>query len=202
MYGYTSYYPWCDYRQAAFSCEWTPSRVELNRTLRALWEQHVYWTRLTVNSIVGKLPDQKETIARLLRNPIDFANALAPLYGQPIAQQFANLLTGHLTIAAELVTDLRDNNMEAAKDAQRRWYANAEELAQFLGSINPYWSKDDWQHMLFEHLNLLTEEVAARLAGDYAKNVALSDQIEPQALEMADEMTTGIIRQFPMNFQN
>lgn len=70
------------------------------------------------------------------------------------------------------------------------------------GSINPYWSKDDWQHMLFEHLNLLTEEVAARIAGDYAKNVALNDQIEPQALEMADVMTTGIIRQFPMSFQN
>ncbi|MEJ8544716.1 hypothetical protein [Brevibacillus borstelensis] len=41
---------------------WTTPQVELNRTLRALWEQHIYWTRLTVNSIVGNLPDQNETI--------------------------------------------------------------------------------------------------------------------------------------------
>ncbi|MDQ0164641.1 hypothetical protein J2S11_000541 [Bacillus horti] len=32
------------------------------------------------------------------------------------------------------------------------------------------------------------------------KNIALNDQIEPQALEMADVMTTGIIQQFPSNF--
>ncbi len=47
--------------------EWTPSKVELNRKLRALWEQHVYWTRLTVNSIAEGLPDVSSTTERLLR---------------------------------------------------------------------------------------------------------------------------------------
>lgn len=180
--------------------EWTPSKVELNRNLRALWEQHVYWTRLTVNSIADGLPDVKSTTERLLRNPDDFAAALAPIYGPAIAGEFARLLRAHLTIAAELVKDLKSGDSQAAKDAQRRWYANADSIAEFLARINPYWSKTEWQHMLYEHLRLLTDEVATRLAKDYVKNVAISDQIEAQALEMADVMTTGIVQQFPSSF--
>ncbi|MBD7967198.1 acetylglutamate kinase [Paenibacillus sp. Sa2BVA9] len=179
---------------------WTSSSVELNRKLRALWEQHVYWTRLTVNSIVDGLPDVNATTERLLRNPDDFAEVLASVYGIAIANEFARLLREHLTIAAELVGDLKSGNSEAAADAQRRWYANADSIADFLGRINPYWSQMEWQHMMYEHLGLLSDEVSTRIAKDYVKNVALNDQIETQALGMADMMTSGIVQQFPSNF--
>lgn len=179
---------------------WTSSSVELNRKLRALWEQHVYWTRLTVNSIVDGLPDVNATTERLLRNPNDFADVLASVYGTDIASEFGRLLTEHLTIAAELVGDLKSGNSEAAADAQRRWYANADSIADFLGRINPYWSQAEWQHMMYEHLRLLSNEVSTRIAKDYVKNVALNDQIETQALGMADMMTSGIVQQFPSNF--
>lgn len=56
--------------------------------------------------------------------------------------------------------------------------------------------------MLHEHLRLLSEEVTSRIAKDYVRNIALSDSIEQQALGMADEMTSGIVRQFPSVFMN
>ncbi|MFB9329902.1 acetylglutamate kinase [Paenibacillus aurantiacus] len=153
-----------------------------------------------MNSIVGRLPDESATTARLLRNADDFGAALEPLYGTAIASGFASLLRSHLTIAAELVKALQAGNTAAAENAQKRWYENADEIASFLGRINPYWSQAEWQRMMYEHLRLLTSEVSTRLMGNYAENVALSDRIEPQALEMADTMTSGIIRQFPANF--
>ncbi|GIP43720.1 hypothetical protein J45TS6_21790 [Paenibacillus sp. J45TS6] len=195
-----SRYPIYYYPVARSYPTWTSSSVELNRKLRALWEQHVYWTRLTVNSIVDGLPDVNATTERLLRNPDDFAEVLATVYGTAIANEFARLLREHLTIAAELVGDLKSGNSEAAADAQRRWYANADSIADFLGRINPYWSKVEWQHMMYEHLRLLSDEVSTRIAKDYVKNVALNDQIETQALGMADMMTSGIVQQFPSNF--
>jgi len=160
----------------------------------------VFWTRLTINSIVGRLPDEKPTTARLLRNPQDFAEALKSFYGEKIANQFAKLLTEHLTIAAELVKALQAGNKQAAADANKRWYANADEIAAFLSRINPHWSESVWKNMLHEHLRLLTKEVATRLSGDYVQNVALADSIQNQALEMADEMTRGIVKQFPAAF--
>ncbi|WP_239614715.1 acetylglutamate kinase [Cohnella mopanensis] len=200
MYDFPSYYYQIQRQVYPSSC-WTTSMVELNRNLRALWEQHVYWTRLTVNSIVGRLPDEKETTARLLRNPTDFAAALAHYYGSDIANQFAQLFTGHLTIAVEVVKALQAGNTKLAADAQKRWYANADAIADFLSRINPYWSKVEWTNMLYEHLRLLTQEVATRLAGNYSENIALSDPIGTQALEMADVMTKGIVQQFPAAFQ-
>ncbi|WP_341278263.1 acetylglutamate kinase [Paenibacillus sp. FSL H8-0537] len=179
---------------------WTASSIELNRKLRALWVQHVYWTRLTVNSIVDRLGDEQATTARLLRNPTDFAAVLEPFYGRAIAARFAELLREHLVIAAELVKALQAGNSSAAADAQKRWYMNAEDIADFLSRINPFWSKVEWKTMLDEHLRLLTGEVAARLAKNYEQNVALNDLIEPQAAEMADVMTNGIIQQFPSLF--
>jgi hypothetical protein len=179
---------------------WTPSQVALNQNLRSLWEQHIYWTRLTINSIVGQLPDEKETTARLLRNPTDFAMLLEPLYGSDIANRFARLFTAHLTIAAELVTALRDKNSAAIADAQKRWYSNADAIAIFLNQINPYWSVDDWRKMLYEHLSLTGNEAIYRVSGQYKDNIAINDQIEPQALIMADVMTSGIVQQFPLAF--
>ncbi|GGD60573.1 acetylglutamate kinase [Paenibacillus nasutitermitis] len=174
--------------------------LKLNQDLRSLWEQHVYWTRLAVNSIVGRLPDEVPTVNRLLRNPTDFASALKPFYGADIANTFAQLLTAHLTIAVELVKALQAGNTSAAADAQRRWYANADEIAGFLAKINPYWNENEWRNMMHEHLDLLTKEVSSRLSGDFVQNVAVSDQIQKQALEMADVMTRGIIMQFPAAF--
>ncbi|MDQ1913667.1 acetylglutamate kinase [Paenibacillus sp. GD4] len=184
----------------SYSAAWTPSKVELNQKLRALWEQHVYWTRLTVNSIVGRLPDENVTTARLLRNPSDFAAVLGPLYGSRIAAQFAQLLREHLTIAAELVKALQAGNTVAAQAAQKRWFRNADAIAEFLSNINPFWSRAQWTAMMHEHLNLLSSEVAARIAGNYEENVATNDRVEPRALMMADVMTSGIAEQFPTVF--
>lgn len=75
MYGYYPTYYNYEFRQNA-PVVWTSSIVKLNQNLRALWEQHVYWTRLTVNSIVDRLPDEQVTTARLLRNAADFGAAL------------------------------------------------------------------------------------------------------------------------------
>jgi hypothetical protein len=199
MYHYYPGLPSFGHRASYFEA-WTPAKVELNQKLRTLWEQHVFWTRLTVNSIVDRLPDEAETTARLLRNPSDFEAVLSPLYGPAIAAKFAELLRAHLTIAAELVHALRDGNSAVAADAQKRWYRNAEDIAVFLAQINPYWSQAEWKAMLFEHLRLLTEEVSTRLAKNYKANVATNDRVEPQALEMADVMTSGIARQFPTVF--
>lgn len=91
MYSYVPSYYNYTFRQV-YPMAWTPSKVELNRKMRTLWEQHVFWTRLTVNSIVDRLSDEEETIARLLQNPTDFAKILESFYGSVIAAKFADLL--------------------------------------------------------------------------------------------------------------
>lgn len=178
----------------------TKAEVNIMNEMCMLWEEHSTWTRMTIVSIVFGLPDEDVVTKRLLRNPQDFANALKPYYGDMIASKFGELLTSHLVIAAELVKAAKAGNSKGAADAEKRWYENADEIAALLGSINPYWSQESWRVMLYEHLRLVKAEAIDMLRKDYQSGVDIYDEIEIQALEMADMMAQGIIRQFPNKF--
>lgn len=175
---------------------YTKAQVDLRNHFRMLWEQHDVWTRSTIVSLVFGLPDTEFVVARLLRNPVDFENALRPFYGERIAAEFRELLREHLVIAAEIVKAAKAGDNEAAAEAERRWYANADAIAALLGRINPYWSEEQWRIMLYQHLALVKAEAVDMLTGKYEAAVAVYDQIELQSLGMADVMAEGIIKQF------
>jgi hypothetical protein len=178
----------------------TKSEVDLMNNIRMLWEQHGAWTRMAITSMVFGLPDEELVTSRLLQNPVDFANALRFFYGEKIASKFSDLLKSHLVIAAQLVKAAKAGNNKSAIEAEKKWYENADEIAAFLNYINPYWSMESWKAMLHEHLALVKAEAVALLTKDYAAGIKVYDKIESQALEMADMMAEGIIKQFPYQF--
>lgn len=178
----------------------TEEELKLINVLRSLWEQHVEWTRMDIISGVEGLADHDLVTKRLLRNPADMAALLAPLYGEQNAYKFEQLFREHLIIASKLVKAAKSGDARAADEFEKQWYANADEIAAFLNSINPYWSKEALMQMLHNHLALTKEEAVARIKKNYASDIEIYDRIEKQALEMADAMAEGIVRQFPDKF--
>lgn len=181
----------------ATDSEISKSQADLSDYIRELWEQHVTWTRLTILSLVFDLPDIDLVTNRLLRNPQDFEALLKLLYGDKEASTFADLFTNHLVIAAELVKAAKAGDNNGAADAEKRWYANADQIADFLADTNPYWSREDWKTMLYKHLAMTKDEAVNMLTGKYSESITGFDKIEEQALLMADVMTNGIVNQFP-----
>jgi len=173
------------------------AEVDLRNLLRMLWEEHVAWTRMAIISMAASMPDQELVIKRLLRNATDMAAALRPLYGEEKASIFGRLIHDHLALAAQLVAAAKAGDSSAAAEAERKWYANADEIATFLSNINPNWSREALLAMLHDHLALTKAEAVARLNKEYATDIALYDAIEQQALTMADALTDGIVKQFP-----
>lgn len=165
--------------------------MNLNNQLRLLWGQHVYWTRLFISGVVFGNPDVKATEARLLRNPEDFAAVLRPFYGEKASGEFQRLFTEHLTIAGRLVTELKAGDKEAADETRRQWYANAEELAAFFSSAHSGREYDEWKEMMDSHLALTEQEARALLGGNYEESIRIFDEIEKEAMEMADMMKQG-----------
>ena len=149
---------------------------------------------------VLNLPDAEPVTNRLLRNPKDFADALRPIYGDAAAASFSELLTAHLTIAAQLVKAAASGNNTAAAQYEQQWYANADEIAGFLSRINPYWSEQQWRRLLYDHLAMTKKEAVDYIKRNYSDSISTFDQIEKEALEMADYMTSGIKSQFPGYF--
>lgn len=179
------------------------SRTEqlLSDHMRSLWEQHVYWTRFVILAILFDLPDEEAVTNRLLRNPGDFEEVFRQYYGQDIAHKFAELLTDHIMIGAELVKAMKAGENATAANAEKRWYTNADQIADFLGSVNPYWSVQEWKKMLYDHLAMIKAEVSSLAEHNYTNSVGIFDNMETQALMMADTMTQGLTDQFPQYFR-
>lgn len=172
--------------------------------MRKLWEDHITWTRLVIVGIIGDLPapDVEASTERLLQNQVDIGNAIKPFYGEEAGNQLTALLTDHILIAAEILQAAEDGDTTALENAIARWYENADDIAEFLHAANPEnWPLDEMKAMMREHLDLTLQEAVTYLNGDYAASVAAYDQVHVQALEMADMLSDGIIRQFPKKFK-
>jgi hypothetical protein len=175
---------------------------DLKSDMRKLWEDHITWTRNVIFNIIDELPGTNKAVNRLLQNQDDIGNAIKPYYGEAAGNKLASLLRAHITIAAALLTALDDGNTAALNTATAQWRANADDIAAFLNAANPNnWPLEEMKAMLYEHLNLTTQEALARKTGDYAADVAAYDNVHLQALEMADMLTEGIIQQFPSKFR-
>lgn len=175
---------------------------DFEKTWLELWEEHVSWTRSAIISMAD-IKDENETNAtleRLLRNTKDMAAVCKMFYGEDVANKFDALMHDHLAIAAELVQDAVAGESEKAEDAEKRWYANADEIASTLNSLNPNWHENDMKSMLYDHLRLTKREAVERITKDYVASVKTYDEIENQAREMADGFSHGIIMQYPDRF--
>ncbi len=173
---------------------YTRQQICLMNRIRQLWAQHVYWTRFFLISTAADLDDLEPVANRLLQNPKDFEKLLTPIYGMRSANRFEELFTQHLLIAADLVNAAKKGEVDKANSARKRWYKNADEIAEFLHSINRCWDEAKWKHMLYSHLEMTEKEATLRLQRNYTADIKVFDDIENEALKMADYMFCGIIK--------
>jgi hypothetical protein len=176
--------------------------LTLRNDMRKLWEDHITWTRLAIISLTTDSPDTQATVGRLLQNQDDIGDAIKPFYGNAAGEELSRLLREHILIAADLIAAAKAGDAAGVATHQARWRANADQIAAFLNAANPRsWKFREMQSMLYEHLDLTTAEVVARLQGNWDADVAAYDAIHLQALEMADELSTGIVKQFERRFR-
>lgn len=176
------------------------NEVKLLEQMNLVWEQHIMWTRMLLISIAENLKDLDATQARLLRNPKDIANVFRTYYGANVANQIEKLLTEHLVIGKNLIDALKNNNQNEAMELNKKWYQNADDMAEAFRSINPFYPKEEIRKMLYEHLRLTTDEVNARLKGDYMADINAYDMVQKEILRMSGFFVDGIVRQFPNLF--
>jgi hypothetical protein len=184
----------------------TASQVAFHDQMRKLWEDHVTWTRLTIVSAVGQkngkaLPDLDATLQRLHANQDDIGAAIVPFFGQAAGDQLAALLHEHISGAVELVLAAKAGDDARVDAAARRWYDNAQEIADFLAGANPeFWPQEAMREAMHMHLDQTLREAVDRLNGNYEAEVQDYDQAHLHILMMADILSSGIIQAFPDQF--
>ena len=177
------------------------SRHAFDAGMRKLWEDHITWTRLYIDSALAGLPEKDATTERLLQNQTDIGNAIAPFYGTAAGQQLSNLLHDHITIAVALLQDVRAGDTAAFGYDKASWYANANQIAYFLSAANPrFWPDATMREAMKVHLDQTLAEAADELAANYPASITDYEAIHLHILAMADLLSTGIMHQFPARF--
>jgi hypothetical protein len=179
----------------------TAKRAAFHDDMRKLWEDHITWTRLYIVSAEAGLPDTDATLQRLLQNQTDIGNAIKPFYGDAAGAQLTSLLRDHILIAGDLVAAAKANDTAKVATTKDKWYANADQIGDFLGQANPMqWPAAEMRQMMHEHLDNTLAEAVDHLKGDSAADIADYDKVHVQILDMADMLSSGIVAQFPQQF--
>ena len=170
--------------------------------MRKLWEDHITWTRLAIVSFAAGLPDLDATQARLLQNQVDIGNAIKPYYGRAAGSRLTALLKGHIAGAVALLQAAKAGDQAGIASASAAWYANANDIADFLHAANPrQWPRTELRTMMRMHLDETLAEAQHRLQSRFADDVRDYDAVHHHILAMADMLTDGIVRQFPARFR-
>jgi hypothetical protein len=180
--------------------------VAFHDQMRKLWEDHVTWTRLTIVSAVGgtngeALSDTGPTLARLQQNQDDIGAAIAPYFGQAAGDQLAVLLHEHISGAVTLVLAAKAGDEAGVAAAKATWYANGQQIADFLAAANPrFWPQDTMRDAMQTHLDQTLQKAVDRLQGNHAAEIQDYEHAHLHILQMADLLSSGIIRKFRGQF--
>ena len=137
--------------------------------------------------------------ALMLRNPRN--DSWAPLTAGAVLGLTA-LLHDHITIAVEVLQAAKTDDTDAFNAANTRWYANGNDIADFLAGANPRsWPDAVMRADMKKHLDQTLAEAAHELHGQYAASVSDYEGIHTHILMMADQLSAGVIAQFPSRFR-
>ena len=173
----------------------------LHDRMRALWEDHIVWTRMVIVSFAADGKDFDPAAARLLRNQVQIGNAIAPYYGRKAGKALTKLLQEHILGAVPLLKAAKAGDTAGFESAKADWYRNGDAIARFLSKANPrHLPFRATRSMMRGHLDQTIDEASARLSGDWAADIRAYDRIHRHILMMADAISSGIVKQFPGRF--
>jgi hypothetical protein len=180
----------------------TVAQQAFHDQMRKLWEDHVTWTRLAIVTFADGSAGFPATADRLLQNQTDIGDAIVPFYGEAAGQRLTALLHDHITIAVEVLKAAKAGDTTAFTDAKNRWYANADDIADFLAQANPrFWPQAMMRDDMRVHLDQTLSEAAHELSGSYSAGVTDYEAVHAHILQMADMLSGGIIGAFPSSFR-
>ncbi len=163
------------------------------------WNRHINYTRDAIISVLHNVGDTNLILPELMKNQENIGNIIAPYYGQSNAIALATLLKTHISLAAQLIQEVK--NHQPTDETNAKWKQNAKDIAILLAHLDPYYWPADVTTKLFDmHLDHTLHDIYMQERKDWGADLADFDAIQKSAIDMADYIATAIIHKFPEHF--
>ena len=187
--------------RAAAAHTLTAREVAFHDAMRKLWEDHITWTRLAIISFAGGLPDLQATEARLVANQVDIGDAIKHFYDATAGNRLTGLLKEYVLGAVTLLQSevrrrrsSRQGELGVVCQRQRDRRLPARRQSARLAAGRDAGDDEDPPRSD-------PQGGQDRLGGRYAADVRDYDAIHRHILATADELSAGIMHQFPRRFR-
>lgn len=176
------------YKVVAYLKKDTAAIAGYKDATRYAWEEHLWWTRNAMISIMNKLGDVQAVVARLMKNQEDIGNLLRPYYAEQEVDTLVNLLKQHVTIAGNIFTE--PTNLTY----QQSWQINGDEIVYQLARMNPNcWITTSMAPLWKGHMEATINEAVSRTTGDWEADISYANMNHDHIVEWADRLSTGTI---------
>ncbi|MCS0790012.1 glycosyltransferase [Cytobacillus firmus] len=180
----------------------TQLEVKFENEFRRLWVDQVLWTSNYITSVTtAGAEDQKQVLARLLKNQEDIGNSIKPYYGDAAGNKLTELLKEHIVIAGDIVEAAKSGQGAKVNQLNKEWHRNAVDIAAFLSGANPNLQNEDVKKLLYTHLELVTDDLTASLVKDWDARIVSIDDGITHIIMMADAISDAVVKQFPDKFK-
>lgn len=172
--------------------------VELRIALRDLWDGHVFWVRSVV--VATHYHDAKAAKVaedQVVQNAKNIGDAIAGFYGKEAGDKLFKLLAGHYGAVKDYMNASFKGDKKAEAVASDKATKNAEEIASFLSSANPYLPKDTLFSLLAAHYGHHVTQINNLAAKDFATEAQNWDTMLKHINGIADALAGALTKQFP-----
>ncbi|MEW9682932.1 hypothetical protein [Pseudomonas sp. TE50-2] len=175
-----------------------PAALSTRLALRDLWVEHVFWVRnYAVANQAGNARQAETAATQVLSNATAIANSIAPLYGQPAADQLLKLLGGHWGAVKHYSDASVAKDKAGQQAAVNELTGNAKSIAAFLAKANPYLPEQTLLALLSAHGGHHVAQIDQLAARDYAGEAQTWQMMREHILGLADAMAAALVKQFP-----
>ena len=169
--------------------------------LRDLWVQHIFWIRsYAIANQSGNSAEAKVAANEVVTNATAIANSIAPLYGQPAADQLLKLLAGHWGAVKHYSDATVAKDSAGKKAAVSDMTSNAKAIAAFLAKANPNLPEPTLVAMLSAHGGHHVAQIDELAKKDYTGEAKTEEAMRAHILVLADTLTSALVKQFPDKF--
>ncbi|QAT43090.1 hypothetical protein [Aminipila luticellarii] len=160
---------------------------------RTAWRDMAIWLNFYINSKHGEIGDKgiiREKIEGfLIQNP----NVFYQVFGIANMDEFVKLLLSFLDYVDLLIEAQITGDDAQVTDYTRNVQGNADQIAVFLASINPYWQQAEWEELLGQFNQLVIQLSTTRLAEQYEENIEILNKMLNLTIRIGDYYSQGIL---------
>ena len=171
----------------------TYGQMNIINDFRMLWTEIAIWIRSFMVSTITEFSDSKAISDRLYRIADDFKDKLQPFFGMEVAENLHQLLLWYIINIQTMITALYHKDPITVDSAVTSLYRISDELSTYLATINPFWSKEQWESLLNGLNEMIIAEEIALIGSEYEREIGIRDRIFRQARLLGDYMAAGVM---------